>query len=162
MVVCRRGFLNHLSDMLLDLSDLLQVKAEQPQARRLCQAEPFVTCARRSTFTSWGKPSCCWLANSASTRPPSVRAAACSFLLLFFRAAVLGLLAPGRSYNESKLSGSCAVWCRSVSADPSLRSHAGIWDEDSRRLHDGPSSGSEDEEGLDAHGPPSLWTLWRW
>lgn len=59
------------------------------------------------------------------------------------------------SWNDPSL-----LFLRSMSLHPSLCSYVGVWGEDSRGFHDGPTSCSENEEGLDAHRTSTLRTLW--
>lgn len=53
------------------------------------------------------------------------------------------------------------LFLRSLSLHPSVCSHDGVRGENSRRFHDGSSSCTEDEEGLDAHGEEAVGTLRR-
>lgn len=48
-----------------------------------------------------------------------------------------------------------------MSVHSTLCAHVGVWRENPRGVHDRTETAAEDEERLDAHRAPTVWTLWR-
>ena len=65
-------------------------------------------------------------------------------------------------YRSAQLHSCLTFVCpRPLLVHPTLCPVAGVWGEEPRGLHDCTEAAAEDEEGLDAHWPQAVRTVWR-